>query len=140
MLYKTTEICSAKIFKGVLETCWEVSCKIAEKVFYKNTEKYSAKILIHVLQKYWEVFYRNVGRCSAKIWKGILQNCWGKFRTPHRGIPVTLWASILGDQKIIRNYWEQRHFQILQKVILWNMIKVIQETGGVVIYKYEEIE
>ena len=43
-MLKTTVICCAKILKGVMKTCVEVFCKI--------TEKFSAKMLKCVLQKY----------------------------------------------------------------------------------------
>ena len=62
---KTTGICSAKILKGV-----------------RKPWRFSAKILIAVLQKYWQLFWKKNESCSGKFVR----------RVPHSG---TKWTTFL---------------------------------------------
>ena len=102
---KTTEMCSAKMLKGILKICGEFFCKTAETFFTKS--------LNHVLQKYWQVVCKNTEKCFVKILRSVfyknieklLQNCLGEFhaltqmnkfvvKTQELSLfPVTSWPS-----------------------------------------------
>ena len=141
---------SPNILKVVLKTCWEVFCKIIEKFFCKNTKRWSAKSLCVVCKNLRSEM------CSVEILKGICKNIkrWSAkllsrvpyFDTQKRNfliktqglglLAVTSWpASRPKDNKqLLRaksfgNFW----YSLKHK-------KVIQETGGLMIYKCEEIK
>lgn len=84
VLCKTTQMCSAKRLKGVLQKNWYVFCK--------NTERYFAQILTGVSQNYWGEFH------TLKM---------NIFPVKAQGLdlfPVTSWPPTLGWQEIIIIY------------------------------------
>ena len=117
---------SAKQLQSFLQKCW--------KVLSKFTDAWSVKILKSVPQKYWDVLKstRNTSTKVRKYWqvfceyalKYVQQNCWEEFPILMQNVqlscensdiglfPVTSWLSILGDAKVISNYWERSHLQI----------------------------
>ena len=122
---KSTGRCSAKQLQNFLQKCWKVLSKTADAL--------SVKIMRSVLQKYWDVLKstRNTSTKVQKYWqvfceyalKYVLQNCWEEFPILTQNeqpscensdiglFPVTSWFSILGDTKVISNYWERSHLQ-----------------------------
>ena len=101
---KITQICSAKILKGVL---------------WKKLRRFFAKILMGILQKYREVFCR-ITKGSSTLWRQM-NNFFVKAQ--RLGLfPVISWPSTLGDQEMIINYWERGHSQSLDTLL--NMRKV----------------
>ena len=73
---KTTEICSAKILKGVMKIT-QKSLQKYWNVFCRNSEMCFAKMLKCVLQKYLHVASNNTEKYSG-ILRDVPQNCWGE--------------------------------------------------------------